>query len=185
MGIRERILAACRGLARVKGFYNMNMDELALQAGVSKRTVYRYFRSKEEIIEASLDAFTAEMAQNIEKITVQDLPAPEMITAIMKNLITNGQFILNPLVLNDLRVHYPQLWKKIDAFRLERARFAIARYIQQSNNPALQEIDPRIITAVILASIQAVLNPDFILENGLTFESTAIQLSRFLMASFL
>lgn len=29
MGIRERILAACRELARVKGFYNMSMDELA------------------------------------------------------------------------------------------------------------------------------------------------------------
>ena len=184
MGIKERILQACRELARVKGFYNMNMDELALQAGVSKRTVYRYFRSKEEIIEASLDAFMAEMAQKIEKILAQDLPAPEMIAAIMKNLITHGQFILNPLVLNDLRIHYPQLWRKIDSFRLERARVAITRYMQQSHNPALQEIDPRIVTAIILASIQAVLNPDFILENNLTFESTATQLSKFLMASF-
>ncbi len=162
----------------------MNMDELAQQAGVSKRTIYRYFRSKEEIIEASLDAFTAEMAQKVENITAQDLPAPEMIAAIMKNLITYGQFILNPMVLNDLRIHYPQLWKKIDAFRLEKARVAISRYMQQSKNPALQEIDPRIITAIILASIQAVLNPDFILENGFTFESTATQLSKFLLASF-
>lgn len=184
MGIRERILQACRELARVKGFYNMNMDELAQQAGVSKRTVYRYFRSKEEIIEASLDAFTAEMARKIETILEQDIPAPEMIAAIMNNLITHGQFILNPAVLNDLRIHYPQLWKKIDSFRLERARLAIARYMQQSNSPALQGIDPRIITAAILASIQAVLNPDFILENGLTFESTATQLSKFIMSSF-
>lgn len=184
MGIRERLLATCRELARVKGFYNMNMDELAQQAGVSKRTIYRYFRSKEEIIEASLDAFTAEMAWRIEEILEQDLPAPEMIAAVMKNLITHGQFIINPAVLNDLRVHYPHLWKKIDSFRLERARLAITRYMQQSNNPSLQDIDPRIITAIILASIQAVLNPDFILENGLTFEGTANQLSKFFMAIF-
>ena len=184
MDIRERILAACRELARVKGFYNMNMDELAQQAGVSKRTLYRYFRSKEEIIETSLDAFTSEMAQRIEKILAQDLPAPEMIAAVMKQLFTHGQFLINPVVLNDLRVHYPQLWKKIDSFRLERARLAIARYMQQSTNRDLHEIDPRIITAIILASIQAVLNPDFILENDLTFESTATQLSKFLTASF-
>ena len=103
--------AGSQELARVKGFYNMNMDELARQAGVSKRTIYRYFHSKEEIIEASLDAFTAEMARKIETILEKDLPAPEMIAAIMNNLITHGQFIINPAVLNDLRIHTP-LWKK-------------------------------------------------------------------------
>ncbi|MFA7078929.1 MAG: TetR/AcrR family transcriptional regulator, partial [Syntrophomonas sp.] len=164
--------------------YNTNMDELARQAGVSKRTIYRYFRSKEEIIEASLDVFMAQMALEVEKILEQEEPAPEMIAAIMKQLFTRGQFIINPAGLNDLRVHYPQLWKKIDDFRLERARVAITRYMQQSKNPALREIDPRIVTAITLASIQAVINPDFILENGLTFESAATQLSKFLVASF-
>lgn len=184
MDISERILQACREMARSKGFYNMNMDELAQQAGVSKRTIYRYFSSKEEIIEASLDAFMAEMAQKIENITSQDITAPEMIAAVINNLITNGQFMLNPTVLNDLRVHYPHLWKKIDSFRLERASMAITRYMQQSSNAFLPETDPRIVTAVILASIQAVLNPDFILENNLTFASTAIQLSQLLTAFF-
>ncbi|NLV21073.1 MAG: TetR/AcrR family transcriptional regulator [Syntrophomonadaceae bacterium] len=184
MGIRERILAACRELARVKGFYNMSMDELARQAGVSKRTVYRYFRSKEEVIEASLDDFMAQMALEVEKILKQEEPAPEMIAAVMKQLFTHGQFITNPVGLNDLRVHYPQLWAKIDAFRLEKARGTISVFIQQSKNQVLQETDPRIITAITLASIQAVINPDFIIENGLTFESTITQLSKFLMASF-
>lgn len=184
MGIRERILQACQELARIKGFYNINMDELAQQAGISKRTLYRYFRSKEEIIEASLDAFTTEMAEEAGKILEQDLPAAELIAAVMKLLFTRGQFVTNPAGLNDLRVHYPQLWKKIDSFRLEKARGAITRFMQQSQNPVLQEIDPRIITAVTLASIQTVLNPVFIFENDLSFESTANQLSKFLMASF-
>lgn len=184
MGIRERILQACRELSLVKGFYNMNMDELAQQAGVSKRTVYRYFRSKEEIIEASLEAFTAEMALEIDKILAQDIPAADMISAVIKHLISHGQFVVNPLVLNDLRVHYPHLWRKIDAFRLGKARQAISRYMQQSTNPALQEIDPRIITAIILTSIQAVLNPDFIFENNLSFEDTANQLRKFFLVCF-
>jgi hypothetical protein len=36
--------------------------------------------------------------------------------------------------------------------------------------------------AVILASIQAVLNPDFVLANNLTFEETARQLSKLLLS---
>lgn len=183
MDIRDRILIACRDLARTKGFYNLNMDELAKLAGVSKRTVYRYFRSKEEIIEATLDAFMAHMAHQIDQILTREDPAPEMIAAVMKELFAQGQFIFNPNGLNDLRVHYPHLWQKIDSFRMERARIAIAVYMQRSDNRVLQGIDPRIISTVILASLQAVLNPDFILENGLTFEATAIQLSKFLIAS--
>lgn len=184
MEIKDRILKACRELARIKGFYNMNMDELARQTGVSKRTIYRYFRSKEEIIEASLDAFMAEMAGRMEETMARDLSAPEMITAIIGNLVTHGQFLMSPIVLNDLRVHYPHLWNKINTFRLARARAAINRYMQLSSNPVLQEIDPRIVTAIILTSIQEILNPGFILDNGLTFESTAGQLSKFFMTVF-
>ncbi|CFX01701.1 Tetracycline transcriptional regulator, TetR-related, C-terminal [Syntrophomonas zehnderi OL-4] len=182
MDIRAKILLACRDLALTKGFYNLNMDELSRQAGVSKRTVYRYFRSKEEIIGATLDVFMAHMQDAMDSIAAtQDTP-PDMIAAVMKEIFSHGRFIFNPVTLNDLRVHYPHLWQRIDDFRSERARVMLSTYIERSENRSLQEIDPRILAAVLLASIQAVLNPEFILENNLTFESAANQLSKFLIA---
>lgn len=181
MDIRTRILLACRDLALTKGFYNLNMDELARQAGVSKRTVYRYFRSKEEIIEATLDVFMEHMQSAMGSILVTQETPPEMIAAVMKEVFSHGQFIFNPATLNDLRVHYPHLWRKIDDFRTERARIMLGTFIERSENRSLQEIDPRILATVLLASIQAVLNPEFILENNLTFESTANQLSQFII----
>jgi hypothetical protein len=48
----------------------------------------------------------------------------------------------------------------------------------------LQNIDPLILSTVIVAAIQNVLNPTFILENNLTFEETAQQLSLILTALF-
>ncbi|MGE5396811.1 MAG: TetR/AcrR family transcriptional regulator, partial [Chitinophagales bacterium] len=68
MNIRDRILNACQELARIQGFYSMTMDELAERAGVSKRTLYRYFRSKEEVIEATLDQFMNEMATEADRL---------------------------------------------------------------------------------------------------------------------
>lgn len=55
MDIRERIIKACRDLAVEQGLRGFTMDELAQRAGLSKRTVYRYFDSKQAIIQASLD----------------------------------------------------------------------------------------------------------------------------------
>lgn len=182
MDIRDRILLACRDLARQKGFYNLNMDELARQAGISKRTLYRYFRSKEEIIEATLDSFMHEMEGEVNIILAQKGTAQETVAAIMQKLIAKGQFVVNPSGLNDLRIHYPHLWQKIDAFRLERAQMAISYYMQLSNNQLLREIDPRIVTAVFLNSIQTILTPEFILDNNLTFEATIMQLSKLFMS---
>lgn len=178
MNVKERILHACRQLACEKGFYSMNVDELAARAGVSKRTLYRYFRSKEEIIESTIDSFMVETSQAINHL-VEKEPNPEvLLNVLFSHLFTTGQFIINPATLNDLRLHYPHLWEKIDSFRMERMSILIQHWLNQSD----RDIDPRIITAATMACIQAVLNPGFIINNGLTFESAAQQLSRLLIA---
>ena len=72
MDIRERIIKACRDLAVEQGLRHFTMDELAQRAGVSKRTVYRYFDSKESIIEASLEQFMSEAATRAEDLLAQN-----------------------------------------------------------------------------------------------------------------
>ncbi|MEN6348914.1 MAG: TetR/AcrR family transcriptional regulator [Syntrophomonas sp.] len=183
MDIKDRIINACRELAKSRGLAGFTVDELANRAGVSKRTVYRYYRSKEEIIEAAADAFMGEVAAEADRlITVCEDPV-NILNQMLGYLFAHGQFITNPASFNDLRQHYPELWKKIDKFRIERIKQIISTVGNKSN--LVTDIDPRILTAVISTSVQSILNPDFILENGLNFEKTAEQLSRFLMSAVL
>lgn len=183
MDIRGRIIMACKELARLQGFYNMNMDELASRAGVSKRTVYRYYRSKEEIIEAVLDEFMADMQNEFNRLAEADTEPMILFTNMMRKILST-QYLINNLALADLRQHYPQLWHKVDSFRMERLRFALDYMDTRSNNQLFGEFNPHIVIAVILASIQAVLNPSFILENNLTFEECALQISKLFTAVF-
>src|SRR5688572_22351428 len=46
---REAILDATDRLMQRFGFRKMTMDDIAREAGVSKRTIYTYFPSKEEV----------------------------------------------------------------------------------------------------------------------------------------
>src|SRR5690242_21959114 len=59
---RQRILAAAAEVFNERGL-EVSLDEIARQAGVGVGTVYRRFRTKEELIEAlfmdRLDAITA------------------------------------------------------------------------------------------------------------------------------
>jgi AcrR family transcriptional regulator len=161
------------------------MDELANRAGVSKRTVYRYFPSKEAVIEATMYAFMAEVAKEADRLLQHETEPTCILSALLQYLFIHGQFVINPQSFNDLKQHYPHLWQKIDQFRMTRIR-SILTHINSSSNRSLdKEIDPRIVTAVILASVQAVLNPDFVLANNLTFEETARQLSKLLLSAFI
>jgi AcrR family transcriptional regulator len=181
MNIKDRIIAACRDLSRQRGFHNINMDELAARAGVSKRTVYRYFSGKEAIIEATLDVFMDEVAFEADQLMQNEEEPARILSNLLNYLFINGQFVINPYSFNDLRVYYPRLWQKIDRFRLERIVSVLDYTNHNGKSALLSEVDPRIVSAVILASIQTVLNPNFVLANNLTFEETARQLNTLLL----
>ncbi|MFA9423591.1 MAG: TetR/AcrR family transcriptional regulator, partial [Sedimentibacter sp.] len=56
---RKDILLVARALFKKKGFHNTKMEEIALNAGVGKGTLYEYFTSKQEIFdETCIDKVT-------------------------------------------------------------------------------------------------------------------------------
>ncbi|MGE5370864.1 MAG: TetR/AcrR family transcriptional regulator [Solirubrobacterales bacterium] len=178
MGIRDRIIAACRELAKTHGFSGFTVDELAQRAGVSKRTLYKYFRSKDEIVEATIDQFTATMGGHFDRLLASDKTPSEALMEIITILFQQSQFITQSRGLSDLRQYYPHLWAKIDAFRMKRIQSMVKLLIEKSDDPGVRSLNPLVISTVIVASIQAVLNPEFILSNNLVFEDVVRQVSQ-------
>ncbi|HBD13548.1 MAG TPA: TetR family transcriptional regulator [Porticoccaceae bacterium] len=56
---REQLIQTAVTLFAKNGFHNTGIDLIAEQAGVTKRTMYRHFRSKEELILAALRDYDA------------------------------------------------------------------------------------------------------------------------------
>ncbi len=52
---RDRILEAAYGLFYAKGFNRVGVDAVAESAGLTKRTLYQHFRSKDDLLAAVLD----------------------------------------------------------------------------------------------------------------------------------
>ncbi|MFY0542144.1 TetR/AcrR family transcriptional regulator [Nannocystis pusilla] len=57
---REAILDATDRLLTTRGFRSVTMDDIAGEAGVSRRTIYMYFPSKEEVGLSSIDRVVAQ-----------------------------------------------------------------------------------------------------------------------------
>lgn len=58
---RARVREAAYGLFRRRGYSRVSMDEIAAAAGVTKRTLYHHFRSKDELLAQVFEA-QAELA---------------------------------------------------------------------------------------------------------------------------
>jgi len=171
--IRQRIISSCRELAHSKGFRSITVDEIAQHAGVSKRTVYRRFKTKDEILSATVDDFLQDIGRESEQLLNSGQDIRIIIQDILYYIISGKKSIINQRVMEDLAQYYPQLWQKINQFRMDRIRSMIA--IAESQHAFNSEINPLILSTMILVSIQTVINPDFIIKNNLNFEEAAAQ----------
>lgn len=63
---REQIIEAARVLFHKFGFKKVSMDEIALEANVTKKTIYMYFSSKEELLKYFIDEEINNMKNIIE-----------------------------------------------------------------------------------------------------------------------
>ena len=84
----DKILAAADKLFYAQGIRAIGVDTVAAEAGVSKRTLYNYYPSKDHLIAAYLTARFKQMAPS-------DAPAREQILAYfdyLERLIADGSF---------------------------------------------------------------------------------------------
>ena len=69
----EQILNAAKKLFTNYGFKKVSMDEIASEAGVTKKTVYTYFSSKEELLKYCIKEELQNMRKIIENVESKKL----------------------------------------------------------------------------------------------------------------
>jgi AcrR family transcriptional regulator len=97
---REQILTAARRCFLRNGLHNTSMQDLIAEAGLSVGAVYRYFKSKNEIINAISEVVAGGLRATLEELAARDLPLLEAISGMLDvadaQLGPDGNF---PLVL--------------------------------------------------------------------------------------
>lgn len=99
------------------GFKTFTMDDLAKELGISKKTLYEHFATKNILVEACLDSF-------IDTMKAFDFTEGEssIIERIFANNVKTQQMykVTNTRPLWELQKHFPELYERLDAFLLDR-----------------------------------------------------------------
>ncbi|MDI6710407.1 MAG: TetR/AcrR family transcriptional regulator [Thermoanaerobacterales bacterium] len=165
--IRERVLNAMEELVRVRGPAAVTTDELAARAGISKRTLYRYFRNKEAVLEGVIRRLMARIEARTEDVLQAELPPGEKLRGIVRVIVEHAR-VLEPLAFGNLPRMYPRLWAMVDEYRAERIGRLADVIARGGASGDFRPVHPQVAVAAVIAAVRAVLNPAFIMRHGLS-----------------
>jgi len=156
-----------------EGFYKTTMDDLASQLRMSKKTIYKYFSSKEVLVKEVVFSFLSARAEQIKAIVDADDNAVIKFFKLVEYL---GSIIIkfSDRWISDIQLYTPDLWKEIDKFRAKMMYANLMKIIRQGINEGyFVDKSAEIIVTIFVSSVRAVVNPDFIMNNKFSV-STAL-----------
>ena len=120
---KKQIIDAAEEVFTQKGFDQARMDDIAEETGLSKGTLYLYFKSKDDLITAILDRMFQYEFRQFEALKLAEISAVDAIWKI-KELLTKdilGLQRLMPIIYQFLAL----------AFRNKHVQLALKKYINQ------------------------------------------------------
>ncbi len=79
---RQQIMQAALACFARKGYHKTTMDDIVAESGLSKGTLYWYFKSKDELFFSLVNSFFLEMQQDLDAIFEQPSSATEKLRTL-------------------------------------------------------------------------------------------------------
>jgi AcrR family transcriptional regulator len=152
---KSKILENSAKLFLRLGIRHVTMDDIANDLGISKRTLYENFESKESIISKIVDFHIDNERTQFEKIRSESENAIEMMIRL-STLIFHMYNKLHPSVMSDLKKFYSSSWTCIEGFHNEAIRDIIEQNIRLGINEGLyrSDIDPVVLSLLFIKQLQ-------------------------------
>ena len=110
--MQDRILNKARELMFQTGVKHVTMDDLATQLGISKKTIYQYFKDKDALVSSVVENDLAKHALICnQSMQIADNAVHEifLLMTVLQELFSS----MNPLTLFEIEKYYPLAFDKI------------------------------------------------------------------------
>ena len=166
---RQRIVEAARRHFFSHGFRSVTMDDLALELGISKKTLYAYFPGKFDLLEAVLADKLTGVEATLKEVTRAH---PDDFPATLRELLAGTQRELDeikPPFVRDMRQKAPHVFQVIERRRaaLFQRYFGNLLLSGQRAGMVRKDVPAKLIIEILLAIVQAIMNPAKMEELGM------------------
>ncbi|MCX8105738.1 MAG: TetR/AcrR family transcriptional regulator [Ignavibacterium album] len=171
---QEKIINYCTSKFLKDGFYLVTVDQIANELRISKKTIYKFFSTKDELVEAVAKHLMNDVSSKIDNIIGSgndSLTKIIMLFEVMAGVVVR----FSEKWLKDLQIHTPKLWQQIDEFRTKRAFTALGSIIRQGQIEGIIVEKPiELIIHIFVNTIRSVVHPDFLYYQKLDYREAFI-----------
>jgi AcrR family transcriptional regulator len=118
MSQTERIILGGEELFLKAGIKSVTMDDIAKHLGMSKKTIYQFFKDKNELVIALVKKKLQEDEDQMSAIISQSHNVIEEMINMMK--CSEEIFSrINPIVIHDMQKYHPDAWREFQNFKAD------------------------------------------------------------------
>ena len=168
----------------IDGIKSFTVENLASKLAMSKKTIYQYFPKKEVLIKKIIDFRMKKLTNEFNEIINKEEDAIIQFIKIREhNIKFANKFNLQKLTY--LKARYPDIWKIIEKYRLDRKNIYKQIFIMAKNQGYLREnLDPEVCVALYINIFNSTFQPEFMNDNNLSIDLTINHLQEILSNGF-
>lgn len=123
------------------GIRSVTMDDLARELSISKKTLYQYFKDKNDVVAQVIQHILKEqkcgIEQVLEKEKINAIEQLMMITSFLARTLQTS----NASLTYDLQKYYPDIWQEVVSFKREEVYDHIMDNINQGISEGIYRTD--------------------------------------------
>ncbi|WP_442809601.1 TetR family transcriptional regulator [Streptomyces sp. SR27] len=156
--VATELTEAALQLLALKGFDAVTVDEIATTAGVSKRTFFRYFASKEDVVVQFLAGMGADMRAGLAARPAGERPSEALLHAVSVPLTACGDHAERALPVVRLILRTPALLARLLEHQARWREELTAELGERLGRDPRTDLRPRLAAGMALAAFDAVLH---------------------------
>jgi AcrR family transcriptional regulator len=155
MEIKERILNHAQKLFLRNGIKSVSMDDIAADMAMSKKTLYKWFENKDQIVMAGITNHLGNVQGDCAVVAGKATNAVEEMLLLSK--WADEQFSnIHPSIFNDMKKYHPAAW---ELFKSHKNTFILAQITQNLRRGMAEglfraDLDVEVLARLNLAQIE-------------------------------
>ena len=160
MEIKDRILNHARALFMRNGIKSVSMDDIAADLAMSKKTLYKTFINKDEIVQAVMSTHLSKVQGECTQVAGRATNAVEEMLNISQ--WADQQFNnIHPSIFHDLKKYHPAAW---ELFVAHKGTFILDQITQNLRRGMAEglfrpDLDVEVLSRLSLAQIELAFDP--------------------------
>ena len=167
--VPEKILNSALALYSKYGIKSITMADLCRELGISKKTLYRHVRDKNDLLRKVIDYEVGFQRESTQKLYASGMNAIDELMHVNRHIHASEQ-IHSPTFYYDLRKYHPEIYNDWIEYKRNRMRELIVRNLEKGISERLyrEDLDPDIIAILHISRVEMLHSADYLGDDELS-----------------